>query len=319
MVLAEKSPIQRGWGLYLRNLSTQASPWVLEVPHPKYDLHTERQGAWISVQLNAQFLMMAGAHRCANTAYSGCDGTTSVCTGADAAPFAISDVAHSVETPFQWTHEVLNEAPHLRFVNLHGNSSSLCEDIFLSSTVPNRPDGLTRALSKALQGPDWTVGYASDGQTTCNLSGTTNVQGRHTNQSAHPCNTAATQATGRFIHIEQSLRVRQSEALSMRLATALQVVLTTIETTEPPQTLSFTLLPQPAASQVRLQFISKFATTGLLRVRDVQGRMIYEAPIFLHTGTSEQVLSVQHWASGHYAVEVEVLGQLLRKMMIVAH
>gem|GEM_PF-4466025 len=323
MVLLEQNHLRRGWGMYVRNLSNNTMPWTIEIPHPKYDALTETQGASLFLQVNGYFLMMAGAHRCANAAYSGCSGTTTACLGASA-PYPVSDVAHSIDSPFHWTHEVLHDPllmPNNRFINLHGHSDGACEDIFLSSTVSNVADDLIRDLHKALIHPAWTVGFAADGITTCTLTGSTNVQGRFTNESLTPCTKPAIKSKGRFIHIEQSLRVRQSAQLTSRLGEALQKLVVSNEK-ETPQKFKtgFTLAPNPAQNKVFLHIQTNQASEGRIRVYDLMGRSIYQANVLVGEGTPTlPVLNVQQWPNGRYVVEVSVHESVFREIMMVLH
>lgn len=323
MILLEQSPIRRGWGVYVRNLSYSAMPWTIEIPHPKFDTLTETQGASLFMQINGYFLMMAGANRCANAAYSGCSGTTTACLGTSA-PYPVSDVAHTVESPFHWTHEALHDpllVPHnMGFINLHGHSSEACEDVFLSSTVSNVADGLIRALHTALIHPDWTVGFAGDGITTCSLTGTTNVQGRFTNESPNPCTKAATKSNGRFIHIEQSLRVRQSAPLTNRIGEALQKLVVPLEKeTLPKPNTGFTLAPNPVQNKVFLHLQTNQVSEGQIRVYDLMGHNIYQANVLMGEGSPLPVLDVRQWPNGRYIVEVSGQKFVFRTMMMVVH
>jgi len=71
--------------------------------------------------------------------------------------------------------------------------------------------------------------------TTCNafdgvsadeqLCGTTNVQGRVLNGSSRACTEPAGTASGRFIHLEQNLSIRESEGSREAVIQALDAVL----------------------------------------------------------------------------------------------
>lgn len=201
-----------GWGRLL------ARPWagrplILEVPHPRLDLSTPAEGAKLLKQTDARFLLLAGAHRCANSSPSGCDGETTVCEGA-MTPYPVSDMAHNTGTPFDIAHRTLQEAhPERIAVSLHGNGrTSTCGDLFLSAGVAGKSTALVRAIANAVPASTG-LEVATEGPgATCPLAGTTNVQGRWSNGAAKPCTGEAGQPSGRFLHVEQSLELREDHA-----------------------------------------------------------------------------------------------------------
>ena len=188
-----------------------ARPLIIGTPHSFYDIGTLEQGVVLFQELSARALVASGTRRCANTAASPCEGTTSVCTGIPAA-YRESDMAHVVDTAFQAAHEALVERfPTDWVVSVHGMGAS---GVSLSNgtTSPSAEDAAVAALGIALMAelPDEQI-------TSCNewpgavveqrLCGTTNMQGRLVNGSADPC-AAAGSAPGRFVHMEQSTAVR---------------------------------------------------------------------------------------------------------------
>ena len=204
----------------------EAAPLILGAPHPLYDTDTLDESVVLFEQTGARALIAAGAHRCTNTAASSCSGTSSVCTGASEA-YRVSDMAHVTESFYQIAHRVLAD----RFasdlvVSVHGMSR---DGISLSdgTTEPTAADApvarLAAALAEAL--PE-----QADDITTCNdypgatwethLCGTTNTQGRLLNGGS--CTEAASMASGRFVHLEQSRAVRDEP---VAVAEALLVVL----------------------------------------------------------------------------------------------
>ena len=209
----------RGWGRVLAN-PDGTRPLVLEAPHAAFGLHTAVEAARLFEGLSARFLLLAGAHRCANNLDSGCDGTTGVClAGGGDEPFRESDDAHATDSQFQIAHETLASNPDRIAISLHGNGRSACGDLFISAGVAEAqpaivsdlaaaiPDGA--GLEVAVEGPD----------AECPLPGTTNVQGRFSNGSDSPCTEPAQSASGRFLHLEQSLDLRENhvEALAEAL------------------------------------------------------------------------------------------------------
>jgi hypothetical protein len=207
--------VGEGKALWAVNWDRRAQGLIVETPHPENDLDTLAQGVALTQRLGARALITSGTHRCANTLASQCSGQTSVCTGS-LAPYPESDMAHTLVSRFQAAHEALTELfPTDLVVSLHGfgdNGVSLSNG---TSDAIDPSDPVAR-LASALKDrlPDEAI-------TTCNtydgdnyllrLCGTTNVQGRHLNGSVDACTQPADQASQRFIHMEQSLTIRQSE------------------------------------------------------------------------------------------------------------
>ena len=185
---------------------------IVEVPHPFFDVDTATEALAVFDGLDARALIVAGTHRCANTGEpSGCDGTTSAC-GANA-PYPTSDMAHTTESFFQVAHEVLAER-HVDdwILSLHGMAG---DGVHVSNgtTLATTGDAPVARIAAALaiELPDETIASCNDhpgATTTASLCGTTNTQGRHVNGAASACTDAATHATGRFLHLEQSSSVR---------------------------------------------------------------------------------------------------------------
>ena len=104
---------ERGWGLYLVDLSSAARVAV-QVPHPRADLRTERLGVALFRQLPGAVLMVAGTHR-------------RVANGA-------GDVAHETDSMF---HAVAEDQSRrgLPQIQLHGfEDTSLPDaDVILSA------------------------------------------------------------------------------------------------------------------------------------------------------------------------------------------
>lgn len=203
-----------GWALWAVNGHPDARGLIVEVPHPEHDLDTLSQGVDLVRSLNARALITSGTHRCANTTASSCSGQTQVC-GDSLVAYRDSDMAHTLASRFQAAHEAI--AKHYSddlVVSLHGFSD---DGVSLSNgtTEPISDQDPVARLAGALE-----AGLPEEQITTCNaynggtretrLCGTTNVQGRHLNGSSNACTVAAQTASQRFIHMEQSLTVRQN-------------------------------------------------------------------------------------------------------------
>lgn len=205
-LLQEAPAVETGWGTVVMNPAPTRDVAV-EVPHPYYDINTYAQGIDLFLETGARAFLMAGASRCANREPSGCDGETTVCNGT----YPVSDVAHAVRTPFQEAHEALvDAAPDMVTLNLHGNGLPDCETVFLSSGVWDDTTNTVTALRDELLARG--VDAADPMSSSCPLVGGTNVQGRYTNGASSPCTQAAAAATGRFVHLEQQRRFRESPA-----------------------------------------------------------------------------------------------------------
>lgn len=120
-MLASTPNDERGWGLYLVDLSAPTSVSV-QVPHPRADLRTERLGVALFRQLPGAVLMVSGTHR-------------RVANGA-------GDVAHGADSMFQALAEEQSRRgiPQLQ---LHGfEDTSLPDaDVILSAGAgDDRPE-----------------------------------------------------------------------------------------------------------------------------------------------------------------------------------
>ncbi len=197
---------------------------IFEAPHPFYDTGTISQSVALFRDLPGRALIASATHRCANSAASGCDGTTGACgtTG----PYRESDVAHATDSVFHRAHVALSEAyPGDLAISVHGmggDGASLSNGT-TDAVAPDTP--LARIAAAFLSAGITGVTSCSSGTgapTEARLCGTTNVQGRHLNGTADACTTSAPSATERFVHIEQSRAVRDDVP---RVVSALRVAL----------------------------------------------------------------------------------------------
>ncbi len=216
LLLQEKTPIQAGWGTYVFDLNS-VSPLVVEVPHPRADLRTENEGIDIFLATRGLAFLMAGTHRRANDVESPCD-TKGLC-GEELqgdTRYKESDAGHSLVTMFQPTHEVLAvERPRSIAASIHGMAeSTACPDAFLSSGAGNVTE-ITRQLLRCLIERGVNAELYSGVCRGCSLAGTTNLQGRFSNNPGlNPCITSApfVREPGRFLHLEQEPALRRDAA-----------------------------------------------------------------------------------------------------------
>ncbi len=276
-LLKEQIPTQRGWGTFIINPNFRREIAV-EIPHPRFDVNTHREGTDVFRETEAHFLLMSGTHRCANNEESLCSGTSSACEGSGQ-PYKISDMAHYEKAVFQLFHEIVTSRfPGLYSINLHGNSRSNCEDFFLSSGVGSIATSILLDIkSDLLTSGGVTAAVTGDGTSTCPLVGSTNVQGRYTNGSSDPCTQVAASPNGFFIHIEQSRNVRDNPDVYGKLIDALnaqiQPVTAITPITQTPETfLLFKAYPNPFNPSTTLEFSLPKATFVTLKIFDGIGR-----------------------------------------------
>ncbi len=212
-----------GRGLFLwrpRGVSHRAL--ALSAAHPRSDFHTRTLTANLFRQLGARAFFMAGAHRCANTAPSGCSGSTAACTGTSE-PFRQSDAAHQTASFFQAFHEALHdlESESLTHLQIHGMDSttlafSISDGTMADSSAADHP---ANRLAGALE--DLVAGSSSLAGNSCNrigdadeLCATTNTQGRYSNGVApeQVCTQGSDgQTSTRFVHAELGPDLRDQE------------------------------------------------------------------------------------------------------------
>jgi hypothetical protein len=159
-LIKENLPIRFGWGVYVFRESG-FTPVVIEAPHPIADWYTEIEAVVFFRKVRAKALLVAGAHRCANAAFSTCAGTTVAC-GDTIEPYRVSDVAHETASPFQIAHMALAACGNgVTVVQLHGNGLQACPDIFISngSTFPGR---IASKLYEAAANRCQIAGYSVD-------------------------------------------------------------------------------------------------------------------------------------------------------------
>jgi hypothetical protein len=195
---------------------------VVEVPHPSFEPGTLEEGYDLFARSGGRALIVAGADRCASKVPSGCDGKTSVCGddhGSVAAAYVNSDVAHDVVNIFHFMHEEMGARwPKSRFVQLHGMRSGsawviLSDGARHYSRVTSHWSNQVRDAIRAK------ISGKSDKVTSCQsvedselyefrrLCGLENVQGRSLNHSSNACSSGTENASGRFLHVEQSWEV----------------------------------------------------------------------------------------------------------------
>ncbi len=184
----------RGLGVYAVRPGAGAPPrLVVEVPHPRADRWTEDLGAQLFSTLDAQVLLVAGAHRTAT------DGT--------------ADVAHQPASAFAAVDRAV-VGPGTVVIQVHGFDESRHPDsaeVVLSS-AESTPAPVVEELDDALEDAGFDT-CVYDGERCAALAGTTNAQ------AAHARGIGAT-----FIHLELAVALRRSGDLRARLVEVLREV-----------------------------------------------------------------------------------------------
>jgi hypothetical protein len=182
---------QRGWGLVLRDLTTDVRR-VVEVPHPRSDMRSEELGLALFREQPGTLLMMAGAHRRA-------------ANGA-------ADVAHRADSVFDALARGFARRG-MPQVQVHGfdDDSAPGHDVVLSEGSGTAGPAAHR-VGDSVEAAGFAVCRAWK-QDCAKLEGTQNVQAR-----------AAAELGGDFLHVEVSHSVRDDPRRRAELVRALAVV-----------------------------------------------------------------------------------------------
>jgi len=205
-ILEQKVGATNHWGTYVFDESLDTSV-IIQAPHSKFDFNTGKQAIYCFRNLQTGFLFLNGTHRCNQSEESTCSGTTSVC-GGSSLPFRISDLAHTVNSAWQKTTEIVyNTISNSVFVQLHGFSKQPDDPyVILSNGTDDTPSGtdVVATFRDALFSHDNTLTFKiAHLDSWTRLVGFTNTQGRYINQSSDPCSSSANTTADRFIHVEQ--------------------------------------------------------------------------------------------------------------------
>jgi hypothetical protein len=195
-LLREPRPIQKGWGLYAFRVDSKSNI-IIEAPHPLYDKRSPTVALDIYRALDARALLIAGAHRNANS-----DGS--------------ADVAHAPESIFQSIHlalsqEIQSESGDVIILQIHGFHTSKHEGypqvVFGLGEKPLAKEvAIAQKIKEALSKQGISAGVCTGVESELmELCAKTNVQGLATKEGA-------------FIHIELAENIRKNdEALIVAL------------------------------------------------------------------------------------------------------
>ena len=184
-IMYEKFPVQHGWGTFVYN-SNSNNNLQIHVSHPIYDFNTHIIGAKAFQSLNAQWFIMAGAHR-----YSNCSDNGSQCSQSDDCE---SDMARNQNSVFQKVFEAavdgcdytlsihaFSGSSHTAsdFINLTHGSTDYCQENMIVTNV------VDEYCSYVEDYPGTTCCHTSASNDCDDLGGTTNPQGIFINNSAY--------------------------------------------------------------------------------------------------------------------------------------
>lgn len=217
-------------------------PLIVEVPHPRLDTHTNKEGIELFLSADASMLLLAGTHRNSDLIESTCDGASSN-------DYRRSDPAHAGAHFFHVAHEqVENTLFEPLYIQFHGFGSSAYKSLSkqCGHSVPGSdpqllvnvsdtyrdtsgdgappPGSFARTLSETINA-EGTIKACLYNEDTSIYGGTLNMQGRYTNGSVDPCDEYALANNGRFIHLEQSYNTRRYQRPLM-----VSLIITALET-----------------------------------------------------------------------------------------
>lgn len=312
-VLKEKAVQSNYWGTYVFSKNPERGQLVLQSPHSAYDFNTGKEGIYILKRLNAKALFLNGTHRCNHTTASSCSGTTSVCSGSSA-PFKISDMAHTANSVFQKTTEILfNSIANSVFIQLHGFSKQSSDPyVILSNGTDQTPTtDYASMLKTELLSVDNSLTFkiAHIDTDWTRLRGFTNTQGRYINGSANPCSTAATTTSGRFIHVEQEKsKLRQDSSGWEKMKTALGNVFSSTLSIDEFSKKVFLTSENPFKNQIT------FSAKNVIKVEllDVLGKSVYKKL----TTKGNIRIDTKYFTSGIYFLKVYTTENTYSKKLI---
>jgi hypothetical protein len=188
VLLRERTPATRYWGLYVWSRDAARTPMVIEAPHPKADLHTHTEAGALFDKANAKAFLLSTAHRNSNVAVDG---------GGN----RVSDLANYTGiNPFQAVHEVA-AATGSTVVQIHGYADATDPDYDIIVS-----EGATPAAARTLElaqdlrdSPGAFRVGVYDGTIGVALGATGNVQGQQSRT-----------AGVYWVHLEQNSTLRGS-------------------------------------------------------------------------------------------------------------
>jgi hypothetical protein len=186
-LLRENKPIKNGWGLYAFRVNS-TSNIIIEAPHPRYDRRTPTVAINLYRALDARALLIAGAHRNANS-----DGA--------------ADMAHTTESIFHSIHTALSQelrtaTEDVIILQIHGFHTSKHDGypqavLGFGKKMEGKEFAIAKKLENVFSKHGITVGLCT-GDIWLDLCGTKNAQ-------------ASVMNGGVFIHIELDEKLRRND------------------------------------------------------------------------------------------------------------
>lgn len=201
-----------GGGTYV--LNPQGSNVAIQAPHPITDAFTSQQAIETFLSSQSRLLFLAGVRRDSSTSLSECTGDH----------YRKSDASHSTGLLFYTAHTHASDFyPELIFIQFHGFGKSSLKKlqnqcgsnnnklVNLSEGVKYQSNPAGNSFMQILQrniNDDGVFEACVYGNDTKSLGATWTTTGRYSNHSADPCHSSASTSSQRFIHVEQSYRIR---------------------------------------------------------------------------------------------------------------
>ena len=318
-VIKEKSSQIHYWGIYVINTNPLRSSLVIQAPHPVYDLYTGNQAVFCFKRMLPKAVFISGTHRCNNSEYSECSGTTTAC-GSNA-PYRVSDNAHNANSIFQKSTELFfKKFNNTVFVQLHGFAQGSGDpDLIMSNGTRITPDidYLSMIRDAFFQDdPSLTFKLVNIDLNWTKLTALENTQGRLINNSSDPCYENASSCNGRFVHIEQERTKFRSDSTgwykmysALKTVFKIDTIITKIQTY--PDDCEVRILPNPSNGyfQIDLKRNSKVV------IYNCMGAIIYSRNI---AESHRLLIDLRNHPAGMYYMQISQGDKLSSsKIMII--
>jgi len=217
-----KEYFKHPWGSFIVRLRKNSNDAIkkvsIDIPHPRSDMRTYVQGTSIFKHSKAKTLILAGSDRYTNG--KGDDFPKSSCDS----NYNEADVAHGDQNMFQATVEEVDNYWQSRgsytALQFHGMGTNTCPGVdgFFSDGNGKAPVSLQ--VNELRNNFKYQSGISGNvlqlvGEDDCKMKGTRNIQGRYLNgvSKSQLCSFSTTPSKyeGKFIQIEQTLNVRNSQ------------------------------------------------------------------------------------------------------------
>ena len=313
-IIQEKTTQSKYWGTYIISKNPLRKELIIQTPHPSYDSNTGYQGIYCFKRLIPGALFISGTHRCNNSEFSVCSGTSSAC-GDGTTSYRISDNAHNVNSVFQKSTEIFfNEYEGSVFIQLHGFAKGDTDPYLIMSNgtrVTPENDYVSQIKDALwLADPGLTFKAAHLDFDWSRLIAFSNTQGRLINESANPCTQNATNSEGRFVHIEQErVRLRSSSSawhkMYLALSNVFQAETGTYEIANNSAKYQISVYPNPTNGLFSLNSIDPL-TISIYNLNGV---------LLLNEQSIEggSLIDISDYASGFYILKIQHNNEVLIK------